>query len=104
MNEETKAKEELRSVLRAGVVVQTISAIVTFALQYGKSDFLKKLNELLLDFQKNLPEDEKSKLKEMVKTAISERSAEFLLKLGTELNENELEQALKLLQTMDEEK
>lgn len=97
MNDDREKKEELKAVLAAGVAIQSISAIVAYALQSGKTEFLKELNVLLLRFQQSLTEEEKQELKIAIEKAVNERAAEFLLTLGAKLSEDELTEALKML-------
>lgn len=104
MDDKQQAIEELKQVLAAGVSVQTVAAITSYAVQAGKTDFLKDLNALLVKFQSALTEEEKNNLKKVVDNAISERSAELLLRMGAQLSEDDLTQALKTLKDIAEGK
>jgi VIT1/CCC1 family predicted Fe2+/Mn2+ transporter len=97
-------KEQLKQVLAAGVVVNTITAIVSFAMQTGKTDFLKRLNILIADFQEQLSGEEKEILKEGIKEYLAKKSEDFLVEMGTKLNDEDLEKTLKMLQELGEAK
>jgi hypothetical protein len=90
----TTAREDLKAVLQIGLTVQMISVITTFAIKNGKEDFLKKLNELLLEFNTGLSDDEKKALQEDTNKMIETKSEELVESLGESLSEEELKSAV----------
>lgn len=93
-DENKEARENLKAVLEVGIAVQTIGVTITYAMKKGKEDFLKKLNDLLVEFQNGLSEDEKKELGEDVNTMIDQKADELIKSLGEELTEEELEAAI----------
>jgi hypothetical protein len=93
-DESTKAREDLKAVLQVGLTVQMISVIAAFAIKKGKEDFLKKLNDLLLEFNTSLSEDEKKELKDDTDKMIETKAEELVESLGENLSEDELKTAI----------
>ncbi len=88
------AREDLQAVLQVGLTVQMVSVIVAFAIKKGKEDFLKKLNDLLLEFNQGLTEDEKKELSEDTNQMIETKAEDLVESLGEQLSEEELKAAI----------
>lgn len=96
MNEEEN-KKLLNDVLQVGLTVQSIAAVITYALKNNKQDFIKKLNSLLEEFNNSLNDQEKEELTKDIEVTIEARSEEFLKELSNELSEEEMDEAMRFL-------
>lgn len=89
-----EARENLKAVLEVGIAVQTIAVIVTFAIKKNKEEFLRKVNDLFVEFQKSLTEEEMKELGEDINMMIDQKAGEIAKSMGEELTEEELNAAL----------
>lgn len=93
-DEKTIAKENLKAILQVGLTIQMVSVIVAFAIKKGKTDFLTKLNELILEMSKTLSDDEKKELQTDTDTMIAQKADEMIKNMGENMSPEELEQAI----------
>lgn len=93
-NDAKIAKENLKAILQVGLTIQMVSVIVAFAIKKGKTDFLTKLNELILEMSKTLSEDEKKELQTDTDTMIAQKADEMIKNMGENMSPEELEQAI----------
>ncbi len=79
-----------------------ISVIAAFAIKKGKEDFLKKLNDLLLEFNTSLSEAEKKELQEDTNRMIEIKAEELVTSLGEELSPEELDQVVDEMKNLEQ--
>jgi len=91
----SEARENLKAALQVGLTVQMISVVVTFAIKKGKEDFLKKLNDLVLELHSGLTDDEKKELQEDTNIMMDQKAEELVESLGEQLSPEELETVVK---------
>lgn len=87
-------RENLKAVLQVGLTIQMISVAIAFAMKKGKEDFLKKLNDLLLELNNGLSDEEKKELGEDTNRMIDQKAQELVTSLGEQLSEEELKAAI----------
>jgi hypothetical protein len=87
-------QNNLKSVLELGLTLQTVLAIIAFGAKNGKEEFLKKLNDLLVEFQGSLNDDEKKELKADVDRMMDQKAEEFLTQVGLEAGEEGIDKAV----------
>jgi hypothetical protein len=94
-DEVVAARETLKAALQVGLTVQMVSVVATFAIKKGKEDFLKKLNELILELHNTLSEEEKKELKSDTDAMMEQKAEELVTSLGEELSPEELDAVVK---------
>lgn len=87
-------KQNFKKVLEVGLMVQTISVIVTYCMKNGKKEFLEKLNEIITELYDSLGEKERGELKADVDAMINQKAEEVLSELSLELPEDEVEKVV----------
>ncbi len=93
-DEVKQARETLKAALQVGLTVQMVSVVCAFAIKKGKEDFLKKLNDLILELHGTLSEEEKKELQEDTNAMMEQKAEELVTSLGEELSPEELEQVV----------
>jgi|SRR6185369_4981034 len=94
-NDVTQARETLKAALQVGLTVQMVSVVATFAIKKGKGDFLKKLNDLILELHNSLSDEEKNELKSDTDAMMEQKAEELVTSLGEELSPEELDTVVK---------
>jgi hypothetical protein len=94
-DEVSQARETLKAALQVGLTVQMVSVVSTFAIKKGKEDFLKKLNDLILELHNSLNEEEKKELQEDTNAMMEQKAEELVTSLGEELSPEELDTVVK---------
>lgn len=102
-DEVSEARENLKAVLQVGLTVQMVSVVVAFAIKKGKEDFLKKLNDLILELNGTLSEEEKKELQENTNRMIEIKAEELVESLGVTLSEEELKYAVDEMKNLAQE-
>lgn len=94
-NDQNKmAKENLKAVLQVGLTIQMISVVIAFAIKKGKTDFLTKLNQIILEMSNALTEEEKKELQEDTDTMIAQKADEMIKLMGENMSPEEIVQAI----------
>ncbi|MCS7092543.1 MAG: hypothetical protein NZM26_04285 [Patescibacteria group bacterium] len=93
-DQEKVIKDNLRTVLQVGLTIQMISVIIAFAVKKGKTDFLTKLNQLIVEMSKSLTEEEKKELQSDTNAMIEQKAEEMIKQMGESMSPEELEQAI----------
>lgn len=88
------ARETLKAALQIGLTVQMVSVVTAFAIKTGKEDFLKKLNDLILELHGTLDEEEKRQLQDDTNAMMEQKAEELVTSLGEDLSSEELEQVV----------
>lgn len=100
MNKKDEQTQDLKAVLEVGLAVQTIAVIVSFCIKRNKLEFLSKLNELIASLNNSLSDEEKKELRSDLDRMIKQKSEDFLIQLGSELTEEEINKALSELKSI----
>jgi microsomal dipeptidase-like Zn-dependent dipeptidase len=93
-DEAVNAKENLKAVLQVGLTIQMVTVIVAFAIKTGKTDFLTKLNEIILEMSKSLTDEEKKELQQDTDSMIAQKADELVKNMGDTMSPEELESAI----------
>jgi flagellin-specific chaperone FliS len=94
-DEVSAARETLKAALQVGLTVQMVSVVATFAIKKGKEDFLKKLNDLILELHNSLSDEEKKELQDDTNAMMEQKAEELVTSLGEELSPEELDTVVK---------
>ena len=99
-NNINQQKEDLKAIIEMGLRVQGVAVAATYAIKTSKQEFLKQLNELLVNFINSLSETEKQDLRKDMDVMMETKAEEFLINLGINLNDQEMTEAVKMLKSL----
>lgn len=89
----------LGQLINLGLSAHVLSVIFTYAVGKKKTDFIKKIKDLVDSFQESLSEDEKKELGEDIKKMMEQKADEFLEEMGKSASPEEIEEYLTQLKS-----
>src|SRR4030042_6711325 len=82
--------KELRTLFELGISVESLSVVAAFCLKHDRHETLKKLHQLVKEFNSSLTSNEKQELENDMKVLIEARMADVARELKTSLTDEEI--------------
>lgn len=89
-----QSREQLKAILQVGLTIQMISVVIAFAMKKGSEDFLRKLNDLLLEYNTHLSPEDKKELADDTNRMIDQKAQELVESLGEQLSPEDLQSVI----------
>lgn len=92
--QDDKQKQEILNLMGLGIYAQYLGVIFGFCLTHNKQEQVKKITQMVVDFEKSLSEEEKGELKQEFEKMLEVKVDEIASNLNGQMSPEEAQKLL----------